>query len=191
MEVPVSSIRKRACLLPLLAWAAAPLLAGAVDINVSDDAVRAVYIAQFEEPGLELDFGWLHHTDDGDVGTVGLQVVEFGDQSTGSWNFGLGGKLFYVDSGGEDGSGLSLGGQAGYRPSSFRKFETVLRVFYASRAICFGDAEEFLDADLTAGFWLLPRGKIYVGVREVRADFENGSRRTIDRGIHLGLRIGF
>jgi len=38
---------------------------------------------------------------------------------------------------------------------------------------------------------VLPRGKIYLGAREVRADFEQRSSVTIDDGVHFGLRIGF
>jgi len=183
--------RKCACLLAVLLWAGPPLFAEAVDINVNDEALRVSYIAQFEARGLELDFGWLHHEDDGDVGAVGLQVVDIGGEKTGPWSVGLGGRLFYVTTDTDDGSGLGLGGHAGYRPRRLRRFEVTAHAFYAPSAISFGDAEEYLDAGLTAGFWVIPRGKIYLGVREVRADFEERSSVTIDHGLHAGLRIGF
>ena len=183
--------RKCTCLLAALIWAAPPLFAEVVDVNANDEAVRVTYIAQFESRGLELDIGWLHHDDDGDVGAIGLQIVDIGGQATGSWSVGLGGRLFYVTTDADDGSGLGLGGHAGYRPRRLQRFEVAAHAFYSPSATSFGDAEEYLDAALTAGFWVLPRGKIYLGVREVRADFEERSSVTVDHGWHAGLRIGF
>lgn len=187
----MSSARKCACLLAVLIWTGSEPCADVVDINFNDEAVRLTYIAQFETRGLELDFGWLHHEDDGDVGTVGLQVVDIGDEAMGPWSVGLGGQLFYVTEDADDGFGLALGGTAGYRPRRLQRFEVAAHVFYAPRTLSFGDAEEYLDVGLTAGFWVMRRGKIYLGAREVRADFEERSSVTIDNGLHAGLRIGF
>ncbi len=187
----MSFLRKCTFLLAALIWAGPSLFAEVVDINANDEAVRVTYIAQFEARGLELDVGWLHHDDDGDVGTIGLQIVDIGGEATGPWSVGLGGRLFYVTTDADDGSGLGLGGHVGYRPQRLQPFEVAVHAFYSPSATSFGDAEEYLDAGLTAGFWVLPRGKIYLGVREVRADFEERSSVTVDHGWHAGLRIGF
>jgi hypothetical protein len=187
----LSSARKCAGLLAVLIWTGSPPFAEVIDINVSGEAVRLTYIAEFEARGLDLDFGWLHNEDDGDVGAVGLQVVDIGGEATGPWSVGLGGQLFYVTTDADDGSGLGLGGHAGYRPRRLQRFEVAAYVFYAPSVISFGDVEEYLDAGLTAGFWVMPRGKIYLGAREVRVDFEERSSVTIDHGLHAGLRIRF
>ena len=187
----MSSARKCACLLAVLIWIGSPPFADVVDLSVNDEALRLTYIAQFEARGMDLDFGWLHHEDDGDVGTVGLQVVDIGGEATGPWSVGLGGQLFYVTTDADDGYGLGLGGHAGYRPRRLQRFEVTAHAIYAPSILSFGDAEEYLDVGLTAGFWVLTRGKIYLGAREVRADFEGRSSVTIDHGLHAGLRIGF
>ena len=184
--------RKCICLLAVLIWAGPPLLAEVADINVNDEAARLTYIFQFEAGGMEVDVSWLHNDDeDADVGAIGLQIVDIGGEASGPWSVGLGGRLFYVKTDADDGSGLGLGGHAGYRPRRLQRFEVALHAFYSTSALSFGDAEEYLDAGLTVGFWVLPRGKIYVGAREIRADFEQRSSVTIDHGVHAGLRIGF
>jgi len=119
-------------LLAVLIWAGAPLVAEVIDINVSDEAVRLAYIFQFESSGLEVDTSWLHHDDeDADVGAVGLQIVEIGGEASGPWSVGLGGRLFYVKTDAEDGSGLGLGGHVGYRPRRLQRFEVALHTFYS------------------------------------------------------------
>ena len=51
-------------------------MADEVDLGFNSDALRAIYVHEFRSNALELDGGWLHHTDNGNVLHVGLNLSD-------------------------------------------------------------------------------------------------------------------
>lgn len=178
--------------LPLLAVLLCPgtLLADEIAIDLSGDSVRLAYANALERRGLEVDLSVLHNEDDGDVGGVGLHVLDLAGASS-RVRVGLGGKLVYFDADEEDGGALALGGHLRLYWPHAERFELSATVHYAPDVVAFGDAEEYLEAGLSAGYRVLDRATVYLGVRKVRAEFESFSSVTLDSGLHAGFHFSF
>jgi len=171
-------------------------MGGALDLNLSGDAVRLDFATPLSAGGLEADVSFLHHEEDGqpdaDIAGLGLHLVDDAAQNVNPFRVGVGAKLFFMDTEVLDGGALGVGGFFRWTLPQYNRFALGGSVHFAPDVVSFGDAETFLAYTLRGEYEILRQANVYIGYRRVRAEFADvPGRVTLDSGIHFGLRITF
>ena len=65
--------------------------ADAIDLSLNGDAFRVQYLRQLRANNLNLDAGWLHNSDTGDVAHIGLHLAGLASEGGNPVRAGLGG----------------------------------------------------------------------------------------------------
>lgn len=170
-----------------------PASAGELDINVNDDAARGTFAWPLSNSKLALDVGWLHHQDRGDVGHFGLHLVDFASAGANPIEAGIGTKLFYFDSESLDLDGIAggLGGFFRYTFPNMDRIKIGASLYYAPDVLATGDAESYREIGLQVAYNVLREADVYLGIRNVKGEFDTGAEATIDSGLHIGFRLEF
>jgi hypothetical protein len=184
----------RRCL-PLVAMLALSPLAKAangLDLNINNDAVRA--IVEFDISNNLVDDGsWLHHQDRGNVFGAGLHLVGAATGGPNPVRAGLGGPLMAVDSkvkAPRHGGALPIGGFVNYTLPDYNRFVSAAASIMRPSVLSFG-RRRVLGGNAWGGYSVLRTGQIYLGVRTIKADFEDSPSVTFDTGLHFGMRLRF
>lgn len=167
-----------------------------LDINLSNDVLRATFDAPLpsEKLGGIYEFGGLFGEKSGvDFHQAHLGLLVTGDAGARTANVvaGLGGRVFLLDSDGPDGGGLALGGMINARLPSFNRIGMIAYAYGAPNASTFGDLEAWYEYALSLDYQVLQGASIYVGWRQIKVDIENFDNATVDTGFHGGLRLNF
>lgn len=165
--------------------------AGELDFDLSNSAARFDFRFQLTDSGLFGDVGLLHHEDDGDMLFAGLQLV--GDAGGGAepMKAGLGARLVSIDAPGADGSAVGIGGFVNYVFPEHNRFAVGGYAYVAPKVTAFGDMERYLEYGVRADYRLMKQASIYLGLRDISADFTGFGDATIDDGFHLGISLEF
>ncbi|MGH8481744.1 MAG: YfaZ family outer membrane protein [Nevskiaceae bacterium] len=187
---------KQALAFLCLAVVAGSARAEQVDINLSDDTLRATYAAPLPSQRLGgiYEFGGLVGESRGlDFQQAHAGLLVTGDAGARDANVtaGLGGRLFLLGGDGADGGGLALGGMIDARLPAFNRIGVIAYAYGAPKASTFGDLEGWYEYALSLDYQVLRGASIYAGWRQVKADVENGGTYTVDTGFHAGLRLTF
>lgn len=169
-----------------------PVAADEVDLGFNSDALRVVYIHEFKSNALEIDGGWLHHTDNGNVVHVGLNLSDMASNSK-ELVAGLGGRLAYQNGDGSKQSGLSVpvGGFLFFTPQRFNRLTLGAAAYFAPSVLSLGDAEKYQDYTVRVGYNVMRQADIYVGARYVKGEYKNAPDSYYDTGMHIGLTLRF
>lgn len=188
-----STIKRAPLVLVPLLFVAAPALAAELDLNVNDDAARLTYAWDLPERKLRFDAGWLHHQDRGDVGHLGLQLVDLASGGRNPVRGGLGGKVFYSNSDSLDESGfaLALGGFLSYTLPRYNRFSVSGHVYFAPDVLAFSGSEGYQEFEARVSYNVLRQADVYLGVRYSEADFGDDGDALIDNGLHVGIQLRF
>ena len=178
-----------------LVMAAATVQAGgSLDLSISDESVRASYDATKVGSGLHVSLDVLHHSDDGDMASVGAHVVDVRDSGSDLY-IGVGGKAYgFATRGVKDysGGGVGLGGFFRYRIPQVPELSVAGYGYYAPPVISISDAENLVDTDIRVQYSLIPTARVYVGYRYTGIKLEKVKDRfELGDGAHLGLKIDF
>ncbi|MEL6300327.1 MAG: YfaZ family outer membrane protein [Pseudomonadota bacterium] len=167
--------------------------ADALDLSLNDDAVRANYQWAHPTRDFQVDGGWLHHQDRGDVVHIGFHVT--GDASSGDTPLdgGIGGKIFHVspDNGPLDATVLAVGGFFRYTFPRYNRFNLYGHAYIAPDVLSFGDGEQFQEIELRAGYSVLRNADVFIGARYTNTEFDPAGDLTSDNGLHLGIQLKF
>lgn len=165
--------------------------AAAFDIDLSNNAARADYRFAITDSGLYGDFGLLHHENDGDMLFGGIQLVGDAGKGAEAFTVGLGARLVNIDANVIDGTALGIGGFFRYVVPEYNRFAFGGHVYIAPKVTSFGDMERYLEYGVRGEYRVMEKASVYLGLREVRADFVGGVDATIDDGLHLGISLEF
>jgi YfaZ precursor len=177
--------------LALLAMAlSGPALADSIDINLNSDSIQAEYASYWRTADFTL--GLLSNRDTKDwVASAGL-LARGAKQTAGSrTEVGLGGKVYVVSVGHDDIEALGLGGAVrvfpGNGPIGIGGY-----AFYAPDIVTGGDGKRFWETGVHLDFEVIrDTADIYIGYRKLRAELNDGSHVTADKGGYVGVRISF
>jgi hypothetical protein len=141
----------------------------------------------------QYEVGGLFHSQsnaDFNEGYVGLKVT--GDMGTRPVNVkaGIGLRGLYLDGQGASGESVALDANLDARLPQLNRFVFSVEGLYSPDPLSFGDAKEYAELDLMAGYEVLHNARIFVGYRNVGVDF-GGGRHTVDNGFLGGLRLTF
>jgi len=133
----------------VLAAASFSALAGAVDVNLSNDTIEAKYDSA--AGAADWTFGGLYNRDDKSY-ALNVGLLATGDAGAGNSRIegGLGGKIYTVHVPGSDVAALALGGQVRWFPGN-GSFGFGGYAFYAPKVVTFVDGTNFYDAGLRGG----------------------------------------
>ncbi|WP_405238866.1 YfaZ family outer membrane protein [Lentisalinibacter orientalis] len=190
----LSMLKRAPLVLALLLLMAAPSAGAAdLDINVNDDAARLTYAWQVPERKLQFDAGWLHHQDRGDVGHLGLHLVDLASGGRNPVRGGLGGKLFYTNADRLDESGfvVGLGGFLAYTLPTYNRFSVSGHLYFAPDVLAFSGADGYQEFEARLSYNVLREADIYLGARYSKADFDDRGDALIDNGLHVGIQLRF
>jgi hypothetical protein len=170
-----------------------PAQADRLDLDLNDDAARLTYVHPFEARRTQVEGSWLHHQDRGDVIAAGFQITGNAASQERPVNAGLGARLVYADADGVNASGsaVAVGGFFDAKIPQYDRFGIGGHLYFAPDVLAFGDATEFFDFSVHGSYSVLRQGDVYVGLRNVRADFDDNGSVTFDTGLHIGFRLSF
>ena len=174
-------MRHMLCALSLLIAASA---AQAADVKVIAADFTSPPIGQ----GLEFTLGGLHHTDNGNVFTSGIQVSQ---QVNSELSVGLGGKLFFVQNDVKNASALALGGQFDLALPGLSQVHVGAHGWFAPQVTSFNDSKNLQDVGAFISYRVLSNAEVFAAYRRVRIDFENRGGVTVQSGALLGMKLFF
>ncbi len=180
-------MRKALYALSLLTAASA---ANAADFTLalSNKAIAADFTSQQVGQGLEFTFGGLHHTDNGNVFTTGMQVSQ---QVNDALKVSLGGKLFFVQNDIKNASALALGGQVDAALPNLPQVHVGLHGWYAPKVTSFNDSKNIQDYGAFISYRVLSNAEVFASYRRVRIDYENQRDFTMQSGALFGMKLFF
>lgn len=187
----------------LLSAAAGSVQAGgSLDLSLANETVRAAYDAAKVGSGLHVSLDVLHHTDDGDIASVGAHVVDVRNPDSDLY-IGVGGKLYaFATRNVKDsktnsvkdynGGGVGLGGFFRYRLPQAPAVSVAGYAYYAPPVVAVSDAESLFDTDVRLQYNLIPTARVYLGYRYTGIKIEDVKDRfELGDGGHVGLKIDF
>lgn len=179
----------------LCACAATPVLADSIDINLHNDAIRGTYTMQLQNTkGLSAEAGLLYAdnidntTDSETLMHAGLLVSGENWSKSGTFDIALGGRLVYATPGTQDMLALAFGGRLRFSPVP--RLGIGGHLYYAPNITTFMDSDEYQEVGLRVDYQLLPQAFVYVGHRNIKADF-NGVSWKLDNDVHVGFKMTF
>lgn len=179
-------------LLGALLWAA-PAVASELDLSFNGDAFRLRFARPFEGSQLAWDAGWLHHADNGDALHGGLYLSGLASEGGNPLQGGLGIRGVFANGDLDDQDGLifALGGFLRYTLPRYNRFSIAGSVYYGPQVLGIGEVEKLEDYELRAAYNLLRNADAYIGVRYVKAEYDQAPRAYFDTGLHVGVNLRF
>ena len=168
-------------------------LADEVDFSFNSDAFRAFYIHDFKNHDLQSDFGLLYNSDEGSVANVSLYLSGFASDGSSPLQAGIGGRTGWLDGdkSGQSGAPLAVGGYLKYTFKKLNRVSIRGDAWFAPEILSFGDLEKYEDFSIRAGYNILKQADVYIGLRYVRGDFDNGTKADFDDSANIGFSIRF
>ncbi len=163
---------------------------GSLDLSLNNDSAGLEYDATKVGSGLHVAAGVVHHEDDGDVVSLGVNVVDV-RSSRSNLYIGVGGKVYGFMTDQEDSGALAVGGFVRYMPPSLGGFGIGGHLYYAPTVTSFNDTESFIDTGARLEYKLLPTARVYLGYRLIQAEEPNEVEIEIIKAGHFGIRIDF
>lgn len=180
-------MRHMLCVLSLLTAASAAQAAD-VKLALSNKVIAADYTSPQIGQGLEFTLGGLHHTDNGNVFTSGIQVSQ---QVNSELSVGIGGKLFFVQNDVKNASALALGGQFDLALPGLSQVHVGAHGWFAPQVTSFNDSKNLQDVGAFISYRVLSNAEVFASYRRVRIDFENRDGVTVQSGALLGMKLFF
>jgi hypothetical protein len=171
--------------------APAEVRASELEFDLSDTAARFDFRFPVTTTGLHADVGILHHEDDGDMVFAGLQMVDDAGGGAEPFTVGLGVRAVALDASSVDGSAVAIGGFFRWVMPDYNRFAFGGYAYVAPSVTSFDDMERYLEYGLRAEYRVMKSAALYLGYRDVSADFVGGVDATIDDGLHAGISFEF
>lgn len=165
--------------------------AGNLDFNLSDEAFLLRFTNTATAGGAQVDYGLLHQEDDVYIGSLGLHLVDNAGTGETPFRVGLGGRLQYIDTDPASGGVIAIGAWGRYSFPGANRFALAGNVHFAPEVTSFGDVTGFLEFGIRAEYEVLRNASLYLGYRDIEADFEMADDVELDDGLHFGMQFNF
>ncbi|PCJ13371.1 MAG: hypothetical protein COB04_16525 [Gammaproteobacteria bacterium] len=164
------------------------VLAESWSFNLRDEAARVEFMAPLGRDNLSYSASLLHHEDDGDFATLGINLV----QKTNSHSYlGLGMSLMAFDLDAGNGAGLAVGGFGRYAFPTLPALALGGQLYYSPDVIAFDDVDGIWEAAFRLELRVMEAADVYLGYRRVNVNLENNASVDVDEGAHVGFRFYF
>lgn len=175
----------------LLLLSSSVFAGGSLDLSINNETAGLEYDATRMGSPLHVSAGFLHHEDDADLLSLGLNAVDVRSKQS-PVKIGIGGKLLTYFVGDEEGAALAIGGFARYMPAELNGLGFSGHAYYSPSVLSFDSTENIIDLGARIEYKLLPTAMVYLGYRFVEASEEELVQNLeIVKAGHFGLRINF
>lgn len=166
-------------------------LADSFDINLSNDSIHAIYGRAFGAAEVTLGGLYVDKDDDPWAAHLGLLVSGEPRSAASRSEAGLGARLYYASAGSNDAAALALGGQFRWFPGD-GPVGVGAYGYFAPDIVTGLDAKRLWEAGARVEFEVV-RGTahVYLGYRRLELRLDNDTDVTLDKGVHVGVRIAF
>lgn len=170
--------------------------ADSLSLDLNDDAARISWASLREPRNIRFDASLLHHQDRGNVVSGGFHITGNAATQSRPINAGLGGRLYWAGSdssisGDRDGFALAVGGFFEAKVPNYDRLGFGGHVYFAPDVLAFGDMKQLSDISFFGSYSVLRQGDIYLGIRNVKADYSGLGDFTFDTGVHVGFTLNF
>jgi len=167
--------------------------ADAIDLSFNSDAARLQYLHQLRSNNLNLDAGWLHHSDNGDVVHVGLHLADFASEGANPLRAGLGGRIIYTngDRSNQSGFAVPIGGYLNYSLRKWNRIFIAGEAYFAPSVLSIGDMDRYEEYTIRVGYNVMRTADIYIGARYVKGEYDDASDARYDTGMNIGVALRF
>ena len=162
----------------------------AFEVALSHEAVWAGYRSPFRRAGGHFEVEALASDDDGYAGAVHVMRFTQPSELPLALGVGLGFYAGFVDEPDAEVYALTIGGAADYAFATEIPFRTGVEVSWAPDGTTFDDGEGLMDIRVRGELDLSSFAAAFVGYRWLEVDLDDESE-DLDRGFHIGVRIGF
>lgn len=168
---------------------AAPLTQAAdVSLGLSNKTISVDLTSPPVGNGLEMTAGFLHHADNGNVGSVGLQVSQKINEGL---EAGLGGKLIFVENDIRNAWALALGGQVDWAFPGLTALHLGMHGWYSPNVTTFHGAKNLYDIGTSVSYRVLTNGEVFAAWRRIRIDYDVQGGKSIQSGPLFGMKLIF
>ncbi|WP_028299553.1 YfaZ family outer membrane protein [Oceanospirillum beijerinckii] len=181
---------KRIALAAAVASLAATAHAATIDVNLSNDTIRAEYDAPLPQQRLNLSVGGMYHEENDNDATLvhaGLHTQEH----TAQYSIGMGAKAYWLNSDNVDGIAVGLGGQGSYTFPQLPLVRFGGHLYIAPKVSSFSDLDGLMDLSVRAYYQALRDVDVYVGWRKLSVDVKDGGDSSLDKGVNIGFVMNF
>ena len=183
----------------LCAFTATPVLADSIDINLHNNAVRGTYTTQFQNTkGLSGEVGVLY-TDQNKSNTnnqvsetlvhAGILVSGENWSKSGTFDMSIGARAVVARLDVVDLAAIAFGGRLRFSPVP--RLGIGGHAYFAPEITSFADSLSYQEVGLRVDYQILPQAFVYVGHRQVKADFDRSIKWTMDDEAHIGFKMAF
>ena len=182
-----STMRKKLFAAFCLLLAATPFMntfAADLSVGLSDHTAQVRFATTINERAVA-DGGWTHHEEKGDL----LEAGFYGFSRVDQLDIKIGGRYFWVDLDGPDGQGITIGTSLAYNITKAMAVET--DIFYAPSVTSYKDIDHFRHLYLGMRVTISDNSHVFLGYRDIEANIDDESDRTLHEGGFGGFRILF
>lgn len=180
---------KRIALAAAVASLAATAQAATIDINLSDESVRAEYDAPLPQQRLNLSVGGMYHEEDNADATL-LHAGLHTQEHTAQYSVGVGAKGYWLNADNIDGIAVGLGAQGSFSVPQLPLVRFGGHLYFAPKVTSFSDLDGLTDFAVRAYYQALKDVDVYVGWRKLSVDV-NGNDGSLDKGLNFGFVMNF
>ena len=168
---------------------AAPLTHAAdASLALSNKTVAVDYTSQPIGRGLEVTAGLLHHSDNGNLGSFGLQASQQVNRDLAA---SVGGKLVFIQNDIKNAWALALGGQVDMALPGLSQVHVGLHAWYAPGVTSFNGADSLYDIGTSVSYRVLSNAEVFAAYRRVRVDYDQKGGKSIQSGPLFGMKLFF
>lgn len=180
-------MRKIVCILGLF-LAATAAQASDLSIGLSDKMVSLDFTGATKNSALQMNMGGLHHEDNGQIATLGVQVSQKVNRDVEA-SIGFKGVGIFNDY--KNASAIALGGTVDFALPMVQKLYLGAHGWYAPSVVTYNHAENFRDFGANLNLRLLDNAAVFVGYRYVRVNYEKNVDLRIFEGAQAGIKLIF
>lgn len=181
-------MRKVASVLGFVVFASATTQAADFSIGLSNETAAVDFTSAAIGNGLEFTVGGLHHVDNGNMASAGLQVSQ---QVNKSFKASVGGKVVGVFNDYKNSTALALGGAVDVEVPNIPKLHIGAQAWLAPAVTSSHDTRNYQDLSVSVGYRLLNNAEVYAAYRNVSIDYDKKANLDIYDGPVFGLKMFF
>jgi len=188
-------LKKVAFFIALLSLSATSFARG-FDIKLGNEVAELTYLTEsstFGYGGADIGFGILFTENDDYQLNAKLMISGNPAGNNKAFQFGVGGKLMFVDLdiANEEVGALALAGQMRYIIPSSTPIAFRIGAAFAPSITSFSGADAYGEYEAAVEIEVTPSAQAYLGYRKIQYDFEGGGKYILDDSVHVGIKFEF
>jgi hypothetical protein len=171
-----------------LCLAATAVQAADLSIALSDKMVSLDYVGPTQNGSLQMNMGGLHHSDNGDMASLGVQVSQSVNPQVQA-SVGFKGVGLFNDR--KNSAVIALGGSVNAALPMVPKLYLGAHAWFAPSVVSFNQVKNFRDVGAQLSYRLLDNAALFVGYRHVQVNYDNSVNLKLFKGAQAGLQLTF